>query len=186
MSGIVFSKTAFGVDELQQRQMRLHPRLRTLLVMVDGKQTGTQLVQTLAAAGITEEHLQQLQDAGLIQPIHGGAGPQPVVPPVAVAGTAEDGSGRDKPAQTPATLMAMPPEKIPSDESGRLMGLFRIYGEVIGTVGSDGRPLRKKLDKAASIRDYISLGNEIITLLNRSSRVEQAVAFKVRVKPYLR
>ncbi|MBS1210910.1 MAG: hypothetical protein H6R19_3308 [Proteobacteria bacterium] len=168
MDGVVFAKTVFGVDELQQRQMRLHPRLRTLLVMVDGKQTASQLVKTLSAAGVTEEHLQQLQDAGLIQPVQ-------VPPPAPVS----------KPVS--ASLLTVLPDEVPKDESSRLMSLYRIYGEVIReSFGSRANAYLKKLDKAARIGDYIALGNEIITALNQSMRVEQAVAFKTCVKPYLR
>ncbi|GAB2891260.1 hypothetical protein GCM10027046_20030 [Uliginosibacterium flavum] len=168
MDAVVFTKTVFGIDELQQRQMRLHPRLRTLLVMVDGKQPAHHLVKTLSAAGVTEAHLQELQDAGLIQPVH--------VPP----------------AQAPASpvsaaLLTILPDEVPADESSRLMSLYRLYAEMINEVfGSKGGAYQKKLAQSARIGDYIALGNEIITALNQSMRIEQAVAFKARVKPYLR
>lgn len=169
MDGVVFTKTVFGVDELQQRQMRLHPRLRTLLVMVDGKQPAGQLVKTLAAAGVTDEHLQQLQDAGLIQPLQ--------APPVKAIS--------NKPV--PAALLTVMPDEVPTDESSRMMTLYRLYGEMIrDSFGTRGVSYQKKLDQAARIGDYIALGNEIITALNKTMRVDQAVAFKTRVKPYLR
>jgi len=171
MDGVVFAKTVFGVDELQQRQMRLHPRLRTLLVMVDGKQPASQLVQTLSAAGVTEAHLQQLQDAGLIQPVQSPTHPLSPTP--------------SKPNF--ASLLTILPDEVPKDESSRLMSLYRIYGEVIReSFGPRAGAYLKKLDQATRIRDYIMLGNEIITTLNQTQRVEQAVAFKTCVKPYLR
>lgn len=174
MDGVIYTKTVFGIDELQQRQLGLPPRLRTLLVMVDGKQTSTQLVSTLAPAGITEEHLLQLQDAGLIQPL------QKLV----------RSSADDRDAGRLATLMSIPQpiEMVPPDEAGRLMALQRIYRETIPEVfsGPAADNAGKKLEQAASIRDFISLGNDIISELNTSKRVPLAVAFKSRVKPYLR
>ena len=169
MDGVVFTKTVSGIDELQQRQMRLHPRLRNLLVMVDGKQTAGQLVKTLAAAGVNEGHLQQLQDAGLIQPLSQASGsPQPGVPPQ-------------------ADLLTVGPAEVPKDESSRMMSLFRIYGEIIREMfGARAGDRLKKLDNARCVADYIVLGNEIIAALNQSSRIEEAVIFKTRVKPYLR
>jgi hypothetical protein len=167
MDGVVFTKTVFGIDELQQRQMRLHPRLRTLLVMVDGKQAATQLVKTLAVAGVTDEHLQQLQDAGLIQAVQSPPPPQSV--PVSAA------------------LLTLLPDEVPADESSRLMSLYRLYAETINeSFGAKGGAYQKKLAQCARVGDYVALGNEIITALNLSKRVEQAVAFKARVKPYLR
>lgn len=174
MDGVIYTKTVFGIDELQQRQLGLPPRLRTLLVMVDGKQTSTQLVNTLASAGITEEHLLQLQDAGLIQPL------QKVV----------KASGEERESGRLATLMSIPQpiEMVPPDQVGRLMALQRIYRETIPEVfsGSAAEAAGKKLEQAASIRDFISLGNDIISELNISKRIQLAVAFKSRVKPYLR
>lgn len=168
MDAVVFTKTVFGIDELQQRQMRLHPRLRTLLVMVDGKQPAHHLVKTLSAAGVTEAHLQELQDAGLIQPVHV---PQAQAPASPVS----------------AALLTILPDEVPADESSRLMSLYRLYAEMINEVfGSKGGAYQKKLAQSARIGDYIALGNEIITALNQSMRIEQAVAFKARVKPYLR
>lgn len=167
MNGVVFSKTVLGTEELQQRQMRLHPRVRSLLVMVDGKQPADQLVAALAAAGVTAEHLQQLREAGLIEPVS-----------PAQAATPQAGN---------VGLLSELPQQVSADESSRKMSLYRIYGEVIRTAfGPKGASLQKKLDAAASIADYFTLGNEIIVALNQSQRVEQAAEFKSRVKPHLR
>lgn len=172
MDAVVFTKTVFGIDELQQRQMRLHPRLRTLLVMVDGKQPAHHLVKTLSAAGVTEAHLQELQDAGLIQPLQVQAAPEPQ---------------NTQSSPVSAALLTLLSDEVPADESSRLMSLYRLYAEMIkDAFGSKAAPYQKKLAESARIGDYIRLGNEIITALNKSGRIEQAVAFKARVKPYLR
>ena len=126
MDGVVYAKTVFGVDELQQRQMRLHPRLRTLLVMVDGKQTAGELIRTLAAAGVTQEHLQQLQDAGLIQPTQPAPAPKPVVPKSAGAAAADLLTVVPDPAPTPyswpAALTPMLLFSQPADAATQLLG----------------------------------------------------------------
>ncbi len=50
----IYVKTARGIAEFETRAYRLHPRLRTVLILIDGRRTDLELVQMLhhAAEGI--------------------------------------------------------------------------------------------------------------------------------------
>lgn len=184
MDGVVFAKTSAGLEEIQQRRMQLHPRVRALLILVDGKQAVAELLGKMAATPEwVRQHLQQLQQAGLIQ-----AASQ--AEPVAAEPAPERSPVRPEPSlhsSPPPGLLSEPQQSVPPDESSRLMALYRIYTETIaGCFAGRPGPYQKKLNQAVRIGDYIALGNAIITALNQSGRVEQAVAFKARVRPLLK
>ncbi|NSL55219.1 helix-turn-helix domain-containing protein [Uliginosibacterium aquaticum] len=183
MDRLVFAKTSAGLDEIQQRQMRLHPRVRSLLILVDGKQPVSELRGKFAVDPvILQEHLELLQEAGLIHPVVESVEPTPHTGPASNLPEVVE-----LPAQGEASWMSEMQSPLPSDESSRLMALYRIYTETISaSFAAKSAPYLKELDKAARIGDYIALGNKIITALNKSARVNLAVEFKRKVKPLLR
>ena len=77
----IYHKTPKGAEAIANRQSGLAPRLRSLLIMVDGKRSSADLG---ALTGECETLLDQLAQDGLIEPVGG-------VVPVA---RKSDGSGR--------------------------------------------------------------------------------------------
>ena len=63
----VYRKTDLGLYEVKERKLRLSPRLRTMLILVDGAQTEAQLQEEAAGVGAPEDFLDQLMSAGLIE-----------------------------------------------------------------------------------------------------------------------
>lgn len=61
----VYRKTERGLAEIATRQYKLAPRLRSALVVVDGKRTDLELASMIA--GQPQETLQALLDAGFIE-----------------------------------------------------------------------------------------------------------------------
>jgi len=59
-------KTAAGSRELSQRQHKLSPRARSLLIVIHGTETVAELQRSLHALGDIEEALNQLRGLGLI------------------------------------------------------------------------------------------------------------------------
>ncbi|KAF7599710.1 MAG: hypothetical protein CGU28_04760 [Candidatus Dactylopiibacterium carminicum] len=172
MDGLVFTKTPAGVEEIQLRRLRLHPRARSLLIMIDGCRSVFDLVSTLSGVGIgyeDQQHFQHLQIAGLIEQ-KADAIPVSMVPPVMEAPISE---------AVATTLMG--------DEDARFQALQKLYAEVAREhFPQRARAFQKQLNKADCLREYIRLGNEIIVALNQTQRAEHAAAFKARVKPLLR
>ena len=65
----VYRKTPLGETEVKDRKLRLSPRLRTMLILIDGIQTETQLREEAAGVGAPADFLDQLMAAGLIERI---------------------------------------------------------------------------------------------------------------------
>ncbi|AMP00908.1 hypothetical protein CAter10_3393 [Collimonas arenae] len=64
---IIFDKTEQGRAEIATRGQTVGPRLRTLLLLVDGKTADDELLRKVAGLGLGQEHLDELLQAGLIQ-----------------------------------------------------------------------------------------------------------------------
>ena len=64
--GVVFTKTDKGRTEITERTEGLHPRMRRILIMVDGKRTVDELREFVAADDLTHS-LGELEEAGFIE-----------------------------------------------------------------------------------------------------------------------
>jgi hypothetical protein len=63
----IYRKTERGLVEMNTRELRLAPRLRSALIMIDGKKMSRQLQGVLGPD--CAEMLQVLEELGLIEPI---------------------------------------------------------------------------------------------------------------------
>lgn len=66
MAGVVFTKTDKGIQEIAERSGGLHPRMRRVLILVDGRRTVDQL-RELAVADDLSHTLGELEEAGFIE-----------------------------------------------------------------------------------------------------------------------
>lgn len=90
-----YQKTAAGAEAIATRNAALTPKLRTMLIMVDGKRGW----DDLAKMGDVEQALPQLHQLGFIEPVAGtGRAPSAAAAPAAAA-----------PAGAPAAPAARPP-----------------------------------------------------------------------------
>ena len=79
----VYRKTAKGQSEIETRQYRLNPRLRTALILVDGQRSDTELRRMIF--GEPDEALRALLEQGFIELVtdrRSGGGPTTVSPPL--------------------------------------------------------------------------------------------------------
>lgn len=83
-----FQKSAKGSQALAARDPALTPKLRSLLIMVDGKRTTADLSKLAAALGNPQEMLDQLLDLGFIEGAAAAAAPAPAPAPAASAAAA--------------------------------------------------------------------------------------------------
>lgn len=81
----VFQKSEKGADALARRDHSVAPKLRSLLIMVDGKRSFDELQQLGCMFGNTEELLTQLHDMGLVEPSHAAQRSGPASAPVPLA-----------------------------------------------------------------------------------------------------
>jgi hypothetical protein len=89
----IYARTEKGAAEIAQRSQAIPARARSLLMMIDGKSTGAQLLDKLAAFPNSAEFLQLLEDGGYIAPVGGPAAG--AVPVAAAAPAAKPAAGGD-------------------------------------------------------------------------------------------
>ncbi|MFM2398194.1 MAG: hypothetical protein RL341_351 [Pseudomonadota bacterium] len=78
-------RTEAGAQELRVRALGLQQKVRTVLLLVDGKRTVAEVRKLMQGAGVAPEHLQQLLDLGLIAMPTSASSPTPAPPPAAEA-----------------------------------------------------------------------------------------------------
>lgn len=78
-----FAKTEKGREEIRDRKHALQPRLRTLLVMIDGSKTADELVQAARRLGGGQDVLQELLKEGFIDEVGGNGAPAAPAPAAA-------------------------------------------------------------------------------------------------------
>jgi hypothetical protein len=70
----VLKKTAKGVEEIETRRHKLEQKLRTLLIVVNGKATGADLVKQFEQIGDMRPGLEQLLAGGFVEEAAPGMG----------------------------------------------------------------------------------------------------------------
>jgi hypothetical protein len=75
MSTCIYDKTDKGREEIATRKYQVPPKLRTLLVMIDGRHTLESLLKNFAVLGLSRENVDALAEQGFIARIGGGEPP---------------------------------------------------------------------------------------------------------------
>ncbi len=85
-SDAIYRKTQRGAEEMRSRKLELSPKLRTMLILIDGTQGLDHLRRVAEQLGAPKDFLAQLEQLGLIE---AAAAAAPAVPtPAAAAGGA--------------------------------------------------------------------------------------------------
>ncbi len=174
MISMIFDKTDKGREEIATRKYQLATRLRTLLVMVDGKQTGEDLLKKLGALGLNEESVTELEKNGFIQAVRATAPesePTPAAPQPQVQAPAPaqiGGAGILPPGQT------------------QFEAIYHFYTETIkSTIGLRGYGLQLKVEKAASIDDFRQLRDPYLEAVLKAKGKEMARSLRDRLDQLL-
>lgn len=148
MNTALYDKTAKGKEEIATRSGRLAPRLRTLLVLVDGRRTVEDLLHHVAGIGLHAEALAELLEHGYIvtAPSHQLAA-----------------------AATPQALAPKPPTQF--------QAVYDFYNNTIkNTIGLRGFTLQLKVEKACSVDDLRELRQPYIEAVQKARGGEIATA----------
>lgn len=163
----IFDKTDKGREEIATRKHQLPTRLRTLLVMIDGKQNDEELLKKVAGLGLTQESISELLDNGFIQ----------------TAAQSE-----------PTTVLAAPSDvrasPLPSEASdaellngrNQFQAIYEFYTETIkGTIGLRGYALQLKVEKAGSIEEFRLLRDPYLEAVLKAKGKEVARSLRLRL-----
>ena len=151
ITNFVFDKTDRGREEIATRKHGLAMRLRTLLLMVDGKKSAHEVLEKVSGLGLSEENLRELINDNFIWQIN--------IPPLNVDATATV-------QKEPVGLPKHQAEKLPAapvaDASignvAKLEGLTVIrefFSEtIISVIGLRGFSLQIEAERAVTLEDF--------------------------------
>jgi len=172
MSNSVFDKTEKGREEIATRKHHLAPRLRTLLVLIDGKQSKEELLKKVAGIGLGEEGIEELMNNGFIET------PVASQPAAVAAATAQP--------EKPAIEAAEPANAILPEGENQFQAVYHFYTETIkSTIGLRGYGLQLKVEKAATIDDFRALRQPYLEAVLKTKGNEMARSLRSRLDQLL-
>ena len=162
--GNIYGKTALGLDEVGKRKLKLAPRLRTMLILIDGHQPALVLQDEAAKLGAPVDFIEQLIALRLVEKVDGVAG------------------ARSKAAVHPGSLLG-------DGESEYLR--FRAAKDFMNITVVDALGIRAffftlKLERAGNVADLRELVEGYRDAINKGSGPEQAKVFAERLNTMLR
>lgn len=170
----IFDKTDKGREEISTRKYQLAPRLRTLLVLVDGKQTKDELLKKVTGLGLTAESIDELINNGFIQVIASSA-PAVAAPTDPVPAKAAE----------PQPEAAISSQVLPEGQN-QFQAIYQFYTETIkSTIGLRGYPLQLKVEKASSIEDFRELRKPYLEAVLKAKGNEMARSLRDRLDQLL-
>ncbi|MDQ8020635.1 MAG: hypothetical protein REI94_02275 [Moraxellaceae bacterium] len=146
----VYVKTEAGLLELQHRQLRLPPKQRALLVLIDGRQSVTELLATLTTLGVEEKAFTELSMLGLIEALQPGSAPlaEPAAPPAAAA---------------------TPVAGAPVDAVAQVRNLHALYSQAIkDNLGLRGFTMQLQVERAGTVEDFRNLRQPLLDAVKKS------------------
>lgn len=169
----VVDKTERGASEVKTRALKLPQRLRTMLIMVDGNVTVSQLLAAGEKLAAPPDFLELLLQQGLVVLIPGGAAPLLPSAPLARADTTFP--------QPTATLL-----EVDASKTERFMAARKMMNDS----AVDGLGLRSffftlKLERCYNREDLLGLMGEYIKAIKKGSGEAAAEVLELRVRALL-
>ncbi|MCK6375717.1 MAG: hypothetical protein L6Q69_16685 [Zoogloea sp.] len=136
----ILAKTVVGVEEIATRTRRVPPRLRTMLILVDGRRSVAELIDAAAGLGDVRQALETLHDEGFVIRV---GGPRPVAAVASRASAQMD--ARSRPAPVPERPANAPRQR-------RSLALARLYllNAMEQSLRNGDQPVRDHLRNATS------------------------------------
>lgn len=186
MTTATLDKTEKGRDEISHRSHRLTPRLRTMLLLVDGKTSVEMLLKKVSGLGLGADSLQELVDQGFVvhhlqaesnepapKPPTSASTPNPVMP----TDLAESASQHDR---SPEAVAA------PADAVAQIQAAHHFYNETIKEyIGLRGIGLQLKVERAATLDDYRALRTPFLQAVVKHKGMDVAHGLHLRLHPIL-
>lgn len=168
MLNSIYDKTEKGREEIATRKHHLANRLRTLLVMVDGKQSATDLLKKVSALGFDENNVQELLDQEFITVVSkAGEAPVAVAPEINLVS--------DLPPPVAVAVEEM-------SESEQFREVYTFFNETIKSVlGLRGFTLQMKVERAGTLDDFKKLRQPYLEAVLKSKGREMARSLRDRL-----
>lgn len=141
----IFDKTDKGRDEIATRRYNLPPRMRTLLLLFDGKQSAEDVLSKINGLGLSQQHIKELVEGGFIagKTTQAVAQPQPKVP--------------------------APVQPASQDTEAHLQALYAFYSDTIrSAIGLRGYALQLKVERARSVEDFRAMRPDYLAAVRKA------------------
>ncbi|MFZ6732300.1 hypothetical protein ACO0LG_10290 [Undibacterium sp. Ji42W] len=177
MNASIYDKTEKGREEITTRKYQLASRLRTLLVMIDGKQTAADIMKKVAALGLTKQNLQELLEQEFIIEIAVQTDPLPFSTESSAPPEIESTAATANIAGNLTVLAA--PEMTDAE---RFQALYNFYNETIkSAIGLRGYGLQLKVERASNIDDFRALRQTYVEAVQKAKGPEMARSLSDRL-----
>ena len=184
----VFDKTDKGREEIATRKYKVAPRLRTLLVMIDGRRPLAELMRNFAALGVTEDAFTDLLEQDLIAPVELAAAARvapaaaPVVRVVPVALLIPETTL----APPVPSVVPVPPVRETLSDADRFRALAAFYNQTIkSTIGLRGIMLQLRAEKCANVAEFGEMRLAFLEAVYKAKGHEMAVSLRDRLDQLL-
>ena len=200
MENFIFDKTDRGREEIATRMYHLASRLRSLLVMIDGKQGTTELLLKVAGLGLTMGSFTELAGAGFIRDVSPAAASAPVHSLVstvaAVSAPVHSPVIATVPfsvavAAAPRAAPDMPTADAVPQPSGagtveQILALHAFFnGTIKSAIGLRGFTLQLKAERAMTLADFSHLREPFLAAVLKSKGIEMARSLGARLDQLL-
>ena len=164
MNTSIYDKTAKGKEEIATRKYQLAPRLRTLLVLIDGRRTEEELLRNVVGLGLGASALAELLEHGYI------------VLATSYVALAEEPSSAELSLAEPAPA-AQAQQSAQAAQIAQFQSIYDFYNKTIkNTIGLRGFTLQLKVEKASSVADLRELRHPYIEAVQKARGSETAAA----------
>jgi hypothetical protein len=171
---VIYRKTEKGQAEIETRAYRLVPRMRSALIMVDGRRTDEELRKLIAAQ--PDECLGSLIAEGFIEPAHGRVS-APVAAPVATVDLVlEPVPEAGVPSRHADPVSSLPPTVRPFEETRRLA--VRLVNDALGPMAET---IAVKMERSRSNDELRPLLHTARRLIGNARGGRSAEEFAARI-----
>lgn len=173
MTTPAFDKTDKGREEIATRKYHLASRLRTLLLLIDGKHTTEDILDKVSGLGLTAESIAELRNGGFIYQLQTVVIDVPPQSPQA-------------PSDSAATqAVSHAGHTMPNGDS-QFEAIYHFYTETIkSTIGLRGYALQLKVERAGSIDEFRALRQPYLEAVLKAKGTEIAKGMKLRLDEVL-
>jgi len=157
----VYAKTEVGHEEISSRTRRLPARVRTMLIMVDGRRSVAELLNNSPVPADSQAHLETLVEGGFI---------------ASVGGSQADAA----PAPSTAAVSATTPPAEDLKEAKRVVSVT-----LMEMIGPEADFFTGRVDAARSMAELLAEAEKLRMMLNNSLNSRKAQEFWEKVGPAL-
>jgi hypothetical protein len=167
MTAIIYDKTEKGFEEIQTRKHHLASRLRSLLVLVDGKTGDDGLLKKVAGLGLTAESINELLQHGFIAARAGGDVTQNDAQPLATPSAATQPTASQPQAAVPSPAPA--PTVALAEGETQYQALYNFYTSTVkANLGLRGYAMQLKVERCSGIDDFKALRQPYLEAIAKS------------------